>query len=328
MNGKKYNKILIIRTGAIGDVVHTSALFHSIKKHYKDVKIHYLTSELIRPLIENDPDLEKVLSINPKFNFFSAETKDYINKIKLENYDLAINLQPSLKIKFMLFLAGIKKQYIYKKTFKIHAVTNFWQTGLKAFPEIMPEKNLKLYLNEQTISNAKERLKNFPRPFVIINAGGVFSKRQGRTYPIEKWVKLGEEIYNKYGGTVILNGAKEDKEILSVLSRIPGSVNFIGELELIDSCAIISQADLMISGDSGPLHIATAFGVNSIGLYGSMPVLRTGCYSNGINITSTKDCVPCNRRKCKYLRNSDELYAPCMDEIPTEKIMETVNKLI
>ena len=56
-------KILIIRAGAIGDVVHTTNLFRSIKRTYKDIKVHYLTSELIKPLLIEDPDVEKVFFI-------------------------------------------------------------------------------------------------------------------------------------------------------------------------------------------------------------------------------------------------------------------------
>ena len=81
----------------------------------------------------------------------------------------------------------------------------------------------------------------------------------------------------------------------------------------------------MISGDSGPLHIATALGVKSIGLFGSMPADRTGCFCSGVNIISKKTCVPCNRRKCKYLRKSKNLYTPCMEEIEVDEIIDAVN---
>ena len=175
------------------------------------------------------------------------------------------------------------------------------------------------------VENAKNRLKDLKRPIVIINAGGVLSNRQGRTYPIDKWLELGNKIQEKYNGTIILNGAKEDKDILAELSLIPNSVNYIGALSLVDSCAIIGEADLMISGDSGPLHIATALGVKSIGLYGSMPANRTGCYSSGINVISKKECVPCNRRKCKYLKGTNKIYTPCMEEITPNKILEQIN---
>ncbi len=325
MEYKNINKILIIRLGAIGDVVHTTNLFRAIKKQNPNIEIHYLTRELIKPLLIEDIDIDKVITIDQNYKAFSSYTRDFAKKLKAENYDLVIDLQPSFKIKVLIFLAGIKKQLVYRKSFKVHAVTNFWRTGLKAFPKMEESQKLKLYLPKTAVENAKDRLKDFKRPFIVISAGGVFSKRQGRTYPVEKWVELGKKLQEKYKGTIILNGANEDKKILEPLNQIPNSVNYIGELSLVDSCAVISQADLMLSGDSGPLHIATALGVNSIGLYGSMPVERTGCYSSGINIVSKKECVPCNKRKCKYLKKSNKLFAPCMDEIDVNLIMDNIS---
>ena len=328
MREYKKNKLLIIRTGAIGDVVHTTALYRAIKKQCPDIKIHYMTSEYIKPLLDEDKDIEKVIIIDPKFKMFSSYTKKLARIIKKENYDAVINLQPSLKIKYLIFLSGIKKLSTYKKNFKLHAVTNFWRTGLKFFPDLKEETELKLYLPKTAIEFAKTTVKHLKRPLIVINAGGVMSKRQGRTYPVEKWVEIGHKLQKKYNGTVILNGAKEDKEILSPLNDIENSVNLIGELSLVNSCAVIGESDIMISGDSGPLHIATALGVKSVGLYGSMPENRTGCYCSGINIVSKKDCVPCNRRKCKFLKKSKKLYAPCMEEISVVEIINQINNLI
>ena len=102
MNRDNIKKILIIRTGAIGDVVHTSALFRAIKKLHPNIKIHYLTSELIKPLLIEDTDIEKVITINSKFKMFSEYTKNLAEELKQNNYDLVINLQPSFKIKFLI----------------------------------------------------------------------------------------------------------------------------------------------------------------------------------------------------------------------------------
>lgn len=321
-------KILIIRLGAIGDVVHTTNLYRAIKRQNPEIELHYLTSELIKPLLEEDKDLSKIITAPDKFKFLSSASKKLIQELKKENYDLVINLQPSLKTRLTAIFAGIKKQISYKKNFKVHAVKNFWQTGLQIFPNLQEIKDLRLYLPQYALNSAKDIVKNLKHPIIVINAGGMFSKRQGRTYPVEKWVELTKQLEEKYNSSIILNGAKEDSDFLSPLSKIKNSLNLMGKLSLVESCAVISQADLMISGDSGPLHIASALGVKSIGLYGSMPVNRTGCYCNGENIVSPKNCVPCNRRKCKYLKGTNKIYTPCMEEISIEKILEKAEMLL
>ena len=324
---KKINKILIIRLGAIGDVVHTSNVYRSIKAKYPDVEIHYLTSPIIKPIIEFSSDLDKVITINPKeLKLFSKSFVDMARTLKKENYDLIINLQPSFKTMLLCRLASFCKVLVYKKSFKLHAVTNFWMTAKKHLKDIPEFFDLKLVLNPELIGRVEKKVLDYKRPFIVLNAGGIFSKRQGRTYPIEKWVELGNELQKKYNGTVFITGVREDAHMLEKLEVINNSVSFVDKLTLEENTALISISDLMISGDSGPLHIASALGVKSVGLYGSMPVKRTGVYgSEHVSIASNMPCVPCNRRKCKYLKKNKGLYAPCMSAITVKEIVENLD---
>ncbi len=324
MSNPNYKKILIIRIGAIGDVVHTSMAYHAIKESNPDTEIHYLTT-IDKRLLENDLAISKVWSIDYKFKPFSKDTFEFANQLKSENFDAVINLQPSFKTRFLCFLAGIKKQYTYKKNNKIHAVNNYWQTAKEAFPNIKIYPKLNITLAENVCEQMKKVVEQYSHPLIIFNAGNIFAKRQGRTYPIKKWIELGNKIQQKYNSTIIITGVKEDEKMLKSLERIPNSVSFVDKLTLEENSALIKNCDLLISGDSGPLHIANALGVKTIGLFGSMPAKRTGIYSNGEIIISKKECVPCNSRKCKYLRGSVDLYAPCMKMITTDEIMEKVS---
>ncbi|MDD3420559.1 MAG: glycosyltransferase family 9 protein [Candidatus Gastranaerophilales bacterium] len=322
-------KILIIRLGAIGDVVHTTNTFRAIKKLHPEAKIHYLTSALIKPLLAYDPDIEQVWTADiKKMKVFSKYSASLSKELKQENFDIIINLQPSLKTRWLGFLTGVKKIIDYKKTFKLHAVDNFWATAKKEFKEIEKLPELKLYLNPEAIKKAKNYASELKHPIIVLNAGGIISKRQGRAYPTPKWIELGNKIQQKFDGTILLTGAKEDVELLSGLKEISGSKFLVGELSLEDSCALIGEADLLISGDSGPLHIATALGVKSIGLFGSMPAKRTGPYGAGhATITADMPCIPCNRRKCEFLKKG-EIFTPCMDNIPTEQVITAISEVL
>lgn len=319
-------KILIIRLGAIGDVIHTSNVYRSIKKAYPDSEIHYLTT-IDKTLIENDKALTKIWDIKPKeFKVLSKYYNDYAKQLKNENFDIVINLQPSIKTRLLVLLAGIKKTYNYHKNNKIHAVKNYWQTAKRAFADIEELPDLEITLSDKVCEKMSNIIKDCKRPFIILNCGHVFARRQGRTYPITKWIELGNKIQEKYDGTIFITGVKEDAEILKPLNTIKNSVSFVDKLTLEENSALIKLSDLLISGDSGPLHIATALGTNVIGLFGSMPISRTGPYGfNHCTIVSKKSCVPCNRRKCRYLDFPKELYSPCMCEISVNEILDKVN---
>ena len=321
-------KILIIRLGAIGDVVHTMNTYRAIKAKYPNVKIHYMTTKTQACFLEHDDEIDKVWIVD-KNDLKIAKSQKLAKLLKVENYDLVINLQPNFKSRFLCLFAGIKHQSIYKKTFKLHAVENFFQTAKKYYKDIELPQNMKLKISEDAKLYAKNELKKLARPIIAFNAGGIISPRQGRTYPVDNWYKLGELINQEVGGTILLTGSNVDYEFLKPLEHLPNVVSYIGKTTLEQNAAIIGCCDLMISGDSGPLHIATALNVPSIGLYGSMPINRTGTYGeNAISLKSDMSCVPCNRRKCKFLKGTKNIYAPCMSKISVENILLEVKKFL
>lgn len=327
---KVYKKILFIRIGAIGDVVHTLNAPRAVKALYPDMEIHYLTS-LPEDFLSNIPYIDKIWEFSgfKKTSIFSKELKDYAKFLKEERFDAVINFQPSIKTRVLARLAGIKNVYNYRKRNKRHAVKDYWLTARRAFPELSLADDLQLSFDDENTSKMQTKLEGLKRPFVVFNSGHVFAKRQGRTYPIDKWVELGNRIQEKYDGTIIVTGVKEDAEILKPLEVIKGSVSFVDKLSLVENSALIGCTDLIISGDSGPLHIASALGVKVIGLFGAMPISRTGPWGNNcITITSSKKCVPCGRRKCKYLYGTKELYSPCMKEIEVDDIFEKVCEVL
>ena len=326
---KLFKKVLIIRTGAIGDVIHTTNTFRAIKDAHPEVEIHYLTS-INESMLVYDKNLAKVWVIeSEKFKPFSKYTMEFAKKLKAEKFDVAINLQPSFKTRLLVELAKIKTHFNYKKKSKLHAVQNYWETAKKAFPDIKNYSDLKMYLNPEVSEKMHTELSKYKRPLVVLNAGHVFAFRQGRTYPVEKWIELGNKIQEKYDGTILITGVKVDEEILKPLEQIKNSVSFVSKLSLDENSALIKNSDILISGDSGPLHIASALGVKALGLFGSMPIERTGpCGENCSVVVSPMECAPCNHIKCKYLKGTGELYSPCMKMIEVENIMVEVDKLL
>lgn len=324
----EFKKILIIRTGAIGDVIHTTNTFRAIKEAHPEVEIHYLTS-IDTKLLEFDKNISKVWSIKDKqLKVFSKYMKEWAQILKAENFEAVINLQPSFKLKMLATLAGIKKQFNYEKNPKHHAVMNYWETAKKAFPDVRQYSDLKMYLSKEVSEKMKNELSQYRKPLVVLNAGHVFAKRQGRTYPIEKWIELGNKIQEKYNGTIIITGVKADCEVLKPLEQIPNAVSYVDKLTLEENSALIKNADMLISGDSGPLHIAAALGIKAIGLFGAMPISRfRPCGKNCSVVLSPMKCAPCDHIKCKYLVGSKDLYAPCMKLIETDDIMLEVDNL-
>ncbi len=324
MNPQDVKKILILRFGAIGDVVHSTELFRSIKRKYPDVSIHYASFKTPSMNIQGDPDLDRV---------WVAEGKTYKQLYKLakelgkENFDLFLNLQPGIRTRIFALMLGMPGTITYRKTFKLHAVENFWFTGKRYFKDLDLSKNLELHIKGEVRDRASEMLDK--KGMVIAFNMGVSPTRQGRRWPQEYWRELARMLLEKYGCEIILTGSEADREFSEVLldgsSRIR---SFCAKTSVEENTALLSLCDLVISGDTGPLHIATAVEVPAVGLYGAAPVSRTGPYGeNCAAVFSDRACVPCNRRRCKYMRE-DGLYTPCMLDVKPAQVMESVEKFI
>lgn len=318
MSSNKIKKILILRFGAIGDVVHSTELFRSIKRKYPEISIHYAAFQGPAMNIIDDPDLDKVWIAEGKSY---SQLSELAKKLKKEKFDLFINLQPGIRTRVFSMMLGTPKTVTYSKTFKLHAVENFWRTGKQVFPDIELDKNLKLYIKEE-VKNRVAGLLDKSNMVIAFNMG-VSPTRQGRRWPQSYWTKLATKLLEDYDCEIILTGSQEDREFSEILLDIsPRIRSFCGKLSINENSALLGLCDLIVSGDTGPLHVATALGVPAIGLYGAAPVSRTGPYGEKCKAAfSSLACVPCNKRKCKFLK-PDETYTPCLIDIKPEQIFK------
>jgi len=324
MNKYPMKKVLIFRLGAIGDVVHTTALLRSLKALNPTMSVHYLTTKSPSLLLKNDHDIDKIwISEDKSYSYIY----DFSKKLREEKFDLCINLQPpTIRNKIFSFLIGAKKTINYRKNFKFHAVENFWITAKPFFKDLTLPKNLELFIPE----NLKEEFLDISEVGYVIGFNmGVSSTRQGRRWPLNYWRELAKALIDKYNCKIVLTGSSDDanfsEQILDVSFNIE---SYCGKLDILKNSALLSICNVVISGDTGPLHIASAVGVPAIGLYGAAPILRTGPYGTRTSaLCSDRSCVPCNRRKCKYTKKG-EPYTPCMEDIHPNKVFNEIIKLL
>lgn len=316
--------ILIIRNGAIGDVVHTTALFRSIKKAYPQIEIDYATSYVTAHLLKDDNDLREVFTLeNRSYKYLLS----LIPKIKNKNYDLIINLQPQLKFNLLCAMTGVKTLK-YKKTFKLHAVENFFNTAKKELPAMeLPDKLELCNLDKQKAYILQKCQEMTLRKNVVFNMSAT-PQRQGRKWKVEYFKELALKLIQEYNCNIILTGSADDKPLTSQLADLHENIyDYAGKYTLTESAAIYSMCDLFISGDTGPLHIASACKKPvCIGLYGSMPISRTGVWGDrhySVSAYGALKCIPCNKRKCR-LRNSQ--YNPCLEKITPDVILNLIKE--
>ena len=319
-------KVLIIKHGAIGDIVHTSIIAQAIKEAHPDWKIDFLVGESYVSLLDNHPYIDKVISWKHSQNkTFKGFLKLFIEIFKAR-YDYIFNPTNSLKT-IILSTLTLPKKSIRRKNHGGLWVEDYFKMAKKAIPEVNMPNRLTLGISDIANEKIEKELEGYKKPFFVIAPGrNIDNIRQGRLWNIQKWNELTELLLNKYNGTVFVLGGKDEKENHKLLEK-ENVVIKSGDYSLSESNAMLSKADLMISGDTGPLHIASAFNVKTLALLGSTSPKQIKPYGeNGNYISADFNCLYCWNKKCKLMEDG-KIYTPCMEALSPKKVIEKIEEI-
>ncbi len=317
--------ILILKPGAIGDLLLLTPVIRQLKNNYKNSKISILvSSEATKLLFINNPFVDKIFVYEKKGkhkNFFSFIK--LCKEIKKERFDTVLNFQRSnLRLWFLVLFIKPVRVLTYHKDETKHAVINHLETLLPLNIDInLQETNLDFEIDADTERFANNFLIEkglVDKGFIVLNPGA--SHRVNR-WPVDKFAKLATLIHEKKHKKVVLIGGKEDLELNESIKKLLKFevVDLSGSLNLAQLAAVLKRSKLLVTGDTGPMHIATAVGTKVVALFGAADPERTGPVGNDHIVIQAKDvqCVPCRKRSCK-----NKNYLECMEKIEPEEVLK------
>ena len=318
-------KILIIRFSSIGDIVLTTPVVRCLKQQLDGVEIHYLTKIQYRPVIEDNPYISRIFTIQHKID----EVLFDLNK---EDYDYIIDLHKNFRSQGILFKLQKSSSTFNKINFKkwlivnlkinqlpdIHIVDRY----LKAV-EFLGIKNDEAGLDYFIPEKDKVEITSLPGLFQSGYVGwAIGGNHNTKIYPIEKIIQVCREIKS----SVILLGGKEDFEKGEEINKAIGDriFNACGKFNINQSASLVQQADKIITNDTGLMHIAAAFKKEIISLWGNtIPEFGMYPYMPGDENKSTilevenLKCRPCSKlgyKKCP------KKHFDCMNKIDISAI--------
>jgi ADP-heptose:LPS heptosyltransferase len=246
-------------------------------------------------------------------------------ELRKERYDVVFNLTNTFRNYLLTFLMSPKKTVARKNLNRLW-VEEFFYTAKSVFPDIELPDILCLGVIPEADGKIENFVKEYPQPYtVIVAGGGTDAHRQGRIWSADNWKKLTELVLKKYGGTVFVCGSKKEREYHKQFEG-ENIVVTSGDFNLSESSALLSKADIVISGDTGPVHIASAHNVPVISLIGSTSPDKIKPYGkNGHYVSAKEGCRYCWKKKCKFLKQ-DERYTPCMENITPDMVMDKIEQ--
>jgi ADP-heptose:LPS heptosyltransferase len=324
------NKILVIQTASIGDVILATAVIEKLHLFYTGAAIDLLVKKGNESLFTGHPFLNQVITWNKKERKLLNFEKILLD-VRKNRYDAVINIQRFGLTGLLTAFSGSKKRIGFSKNpfsvffsdsirheirGNIHEVDRN-QSLVSALTDNSPAKP-KLYPTEKDFEKVSEFIQ---KVYCTISPGSLWATKQ---YPEARWT----EFVNKTDPAlkVILLGSKDDREMCERIIRNSdheNSLNLAGELTLLESAALMRDAVMNFTNDSAPMHLASAMNAPVTVIYCStVPGFGFGPLSDNSGIVEIREKLYCRPCGLHGLKSCPEKHFRCAHDIATEQILK------
>lgn len=326
-------KILILRFSSIGDIVLTTPVVRSIKKQYPEAEIHFCTKKSYVPLLEHNPYISKIIPLE-------GPLKIVIREVRKTRYDYVIDLHHNLRtliLKSFLPLATRVKSFPKLNLRKLLAVKS---RKIRFLPDVhIVERYFKATAHLGTKNDGLGLDYFFPPGFeiiplpegfsenyIVLAIGAQFATKQ---LPVHKIIELCHKSPERF---VIIGGQEDYARGKEIAAACPNTLNTCGDYSLHGSAMLVKHASLVITNDTGMMHIAAAFGKKIISVWGNtVPEFGMYPYLPGkedlfsIHEVKGLSCRPCSKigYKACPLKHFD-----CMEKQNMDEVRAKITKLL
>jgi heptosyltransferase-2 len=335
---KEPQTILVRMPNWIGDLVMATPVLIDLRKAFPKASITAMAPSPLCELLKEDPSINELFCFTKPSNSFlrRQDRRDMIAKIQAGSYDVAILLTNSFSSAWRCWQGRVKRRIGYDKHWRRFLLTD----PIAVPPEKMHQVDLykkllaplgispsttapRLNVTDQEIKESKELL--YKRGYVPgkrlvgIHPGAAYGA--AKCWPAERFRLLGLELLKDKDLYLVFFGDSNTfstvKEICQGLDM--RAMNLAGVTSLRELACIIKDCDVLVTNDSGPMHIGAAFEVPLVALFGSTDDQVTGPYGQSASVINKRpSCSPCMKRVCP-------IDFRCMKQISVEEVAQAVH---
>lgn len=323
-------KFLIIRFSSIGDIVLTTPVIRNLKSQIEGAEIHYLIKKSFLSVLQDNPYIHKI-------HLYDNNLQEIIKDLKRIDFDFIIDLHNNLrssriklalnKVSYSFPKLNIEKWLLVNlkinKLPDVHIVDRYMST-LSLFNIKNDGRGLDFFINADNEMNTRLLPEAFQKGYISVVIG---AKHNTKQLPLSMLIELTEKL--KF--PVLLLGGKDDAERGEIISRAIGEtcINLCGKLSIQQSASYLKQSKMVITHDTGLMHIASAFGKTILSIWGNtIPEFGMYPYMPGDNseIFEVKiKCRPCSKigfEKCPLKHFN------CMNQIDLDAIATKTKQIL
>ena len=314
------SKVFIELPTWLGDAVMATPAIENLLKVYPDAQLTVFGSFVATELFKHHPKIERIIvdtskqSSNRLFHLYKTVRA-------LRKFDLALSFRSSFASKWLLFCLSAHKKAVYRRIREgserdIHQVIRYNDFVNRALGQNLKPADLTLFI--KPAPQAAHR-----KPLLGLNPGSTYGSAK-RWYP-DEFAQVAIALSQSFN-IVILGGPKEtdiahDIEQMLISNGVPHASNRAGTMSIEQLIEQIAQLDILITNDSGPMHVAAAFKVKTVAIFGPTNHIETHQWHNPNEFILRKpiECAPCMQRECPLKHHR------CMKDIHAQDVLSALS---
>ncbi len=332
-------RILLIKPSSLGDIVHAFPVVSAIKAQWPRSHITWVVKRQWAGLVERAEEVDRVWPVEMTVKSWIQEGQ----ALRAERFDLAIDLQGLFRSGILARFSGAPTRigfangregspWFYTQRVPvlspdIHAVDRYLSV-VAALGAALPDKpRFGFRLSEEDMSAVRElcRRRGFSvdRPWVAMNMGARWPTKR---WPQASFAAVVDQLHETQLDPIVMIGGADERAYTNKVRTLTDRpfIDLSGEIPLGYLPALLSKATVMITNDSGPMHVAAALGVPVIAMFGPTSAVRTGPYGAGHHVLAGQvSCSPCFSRVC---RHDPEL--ECLHLIKPTHVVDLIRPLL
>lgn len=332
-------RVLVIKVGAMGDVLRTTPILPALWKKFHSCHITWVTGEESLPLLENNPRIARALP-------FSLET---VLRLEAERFDqiYCLDKEPRSTGLAMKLEAGEKRGFGLNRWGNLIALNPEWEYALR----LGVDDELKFFKNQKTYQEIVFHGLSLPLPYgpylyfpreeeiaygrKVVEGGGFSGERviglntgcgpvyAAKAWTVEGFAALAEHIGSRLGlNVLLLGGSDETDRNREIEERAKGFARNAGNLHRLRNFAgILAACRLVVTGDTIALHLALAVKTPVVAIFGATCPQEIDLYGLGEKMVSRTDCSPCYQKECIKEQS-------CMDQLSPQTVFGAVERVL
>jgi len=336
----KINRILIRGVNWVGDTILTYPTVQGLKELFPQCHLAILVPKHLVDLWKTFPYVDEIIPFQRRGGIGSFwEDLGLTHSLKKRGFDLALILPRSFRSAFQVYLGGIPIRIGYKdegrslflthkiprkggvlRIHRIHyyrkLIESLGKEGDLPFPQ--------LFLREEDRGWAKKKLEELGvldgRLLIGINPGATYGL--AKCWHPDRFGELGKRLSEKWKASLLIFGKKEEGEMAREILKYLGNdgIDLTGKTDLLQLAALLEQCRLLVTNDTGTMHMAAAVKTPVVAIFGSTDSITTGPWGDDhIVVKKEVSCSPCLKRVCPTDHR-------CMELITVDEVEEAVNR--